>query len=73
MAKVDITSEMTGSIWKIMKAIGDKVVEGDPVILIEAMKMEIPVIAPEDGVVAEILVQEGNMVADGDLVMRLEK
>lgn len=73
MAKVDITSEMTGSIWKIMKAIGDKVAEGDTVILIEAMKMEIPVIAPEDGVIAEILVQEGNMVADGDLVMRLEK
>lgn len=73
MAKVDITSEMTGSIWKIMKAIGDKVVEGDTVILIEAMKMEIPVIAPEDGVVAEILVQEGNMVADGDVVIRLEK
>ena len=73
MAKIDITSEMTGSIWKIMKSIGDKVAEGDTVILIEAMKMEIPVIAPEDGVIAEILVQEGNMVADGDLVMRLEK
>lgn len=72
MAKVDITSEMTGSIWKVLVEIGQEVAEGDTVILIEAMKMEIPVVAMDSGRVAEILVAEGDMVADGDVVIRLE-
>jgi len=73
VARIDITSEMTGSIWKILATVGQEVSEGDTVMLIEAMKMEIPVIAAEGGTVAEILVKEGDMVADGDVVMRLER
>lgn len=73
MAKVDINSEMTGSIWKVLVEVGQSVSEGDTVILVEAMKMEIPVIAMEDGKVAEILVAEGDMVTDGDVVIRLEQ
>ncbi|WP_274626279.1 biotin/lipoyl-binding carrier protein [Arvimicrobium flavum] len=73
MAKIDIIGEMTGSIWKILAEPGQQVTEGDTVILIEAMKMEIPVAAPESGRVSEILVKEGDMVADGDVVMRLEQ
>jgi acetyl-CoA carboxylase biotin carboxyl carrier protein len=73
MARIDVQSEMTGSVWKILVAPGQEVSEGDTVILIEAMKMEIPVVALEAGKVAEILVAEGDMVADGDVVMRLEQ
>lgn len=73
MAKIDVNSEMTGSVWKILVTVGQEVSEGDTVILIEAMKMEIPVVALESGKVAEILVAEGDMVADGDVVMRLEQ
>lgn len=72
MAKIDINSEMTGSVWKILVQPGHKVEEGDTVLIIEAMKMEIPIIALDSGPVAEILVKEGDMVADGDVVMRLE-
>jgi acetyl-CoA carboxylase biotin carboxyl carrier protein len=73
MAKVDVISEMTGSIWKILTQVGQDVSEGDTLILIEAMKMEIPVIATDSGKVSEILVAEGDMVADGDVVVRLEQ
>lgn len=68
---IDILSEMTGSVWKILVAPGQPVAEGDTVIIIESMKMEIPVIAMDSGTVAEILVAEGDMVADGDPVIRL--
>lgn len=72
MAKVDVHSEMTGIVWKVLVELGQSVAEEEPVVLIEAMKMEIPVFAPEAGTVAEILVAEGDMVEDGGLVMRLE-
>lgn len=72
MAQVDVLSEMTGTVWKILVQIGQQVAEDEPVLLIEAMKMEIPVFAPEAGTVAEILVAEGDMVEDGGLVMRLD-
>lgn len=71
MALIDVVSEMTGTIWKIHKSIGDAVDQDEILIIIEAMKMEIPVMAPEAGTVAEILVEEGAMIADGDVVMRL--
>lgn len=71
MSSIDVNSEMTGTVWKILVEIGQKVAEEEPVILIEAMKMEIPVLAPEAGTVTEILVAEGDMVEDGGLVMRL--
>ena len=72
MAKCDVHSEMTGSVWKILVELGQSVAEDEPILLIEAMKMEIPVFAPEAGTVAEILVAEGDMVEDGGLVLRLD-
>lgn len=73
MAKVDVNSEMTGTVWKLLVQQGQVVAEGDTLILIEAMKMEIPVIAEDAGTVVEILVKEGDMVAEGDTVIRLEQ
>ena len=69
---VDICSEMTGTVWKVLVEPGQRVEEGDTVVLIEAMKMEIPVVAMDAGTVAEILVAKGDMVADGDPVIRLD-
>lgn len=69
---MDVQSEMTGTIWKILVAKGQRVEEGETVVVIEAMKMEIPVTLMDSGTVSEILVAEGDMVADGDVVMRLE-
>ena len=72
MASVDINSEITGTIWKIEVKPGDSVDEDDILIIIESMKMEIPVMAPEAGTVAEILVKEEEPIKEGQLLARLD-
>ncbi|MBX9697828.1 MAG: biotin/lipoyl-binding carrier protein [Acetobacteraceae bacterium] len=69
MAEVRVKSEIAGSVWKILKQPGEAVEEEEAVILLESMKMEIPVMAPRTGTVAEIRVAEGEMVAEGDVVV----
>ena len=71
MAAIAIKSEISGSVWKILKAPGDTVAEEEPVMILESMKMEIPVMAPEDGVIATITVAEGDAVAEGQVVATL--
>lgn len=72
MAIIDVKTVITGNVWKILKKAGDKVEEDEPIILLESMKMEIPVTAPEDGTVTEILTKEEDTVAEGDVVARIE-
>ncbi|MCA3177523.1 MAG: biotin/lipoyl-binding carrier protein [Burkholderiaceae bacterium] len=72
MALVKVNSEITGTVWKILVKAGDRVSEDDALVLLESMKMEIPVTAPEDGVVREVRVAEGGMVAEGDVTVVLE-
>ncbi len=71
MATIDVVTEMTGTVWKVLVTVGQSVGEDETVIIIESMKMEIPVLVSEPGTVAEILIAEGDMVSDGDVVMRL--
>ena len=66
-----IKSEISGNVWKILKAPGDPVAEEEPVMILESMKMEIPVLAPRDGVVDSIAVAEGDTVAEDQLVATL--
>jgi acetyl-CoA carboxylase biotin carboxyl carrier protein len=61
-----VPSELNGTVWKIEVAVGDRVAEGDTLILLESMKMEIPVTAPCDGVVSSILVKEEQAVVEGE-------
>lgn len=72
MAELRVKSEIAGSVWKIEVAIGDRVAEDDPLIVIESMKMEIPLLAPRSGVVKEILVAEGDRLAEGDVTVILD-
>lgn len=72
MAIVDVKTEITGNIWKIEARIGQTVTEDEPIMILESMKMEIPVLAPEDGKIVEILVSEGDNVAEEDVVARIE-
>ena len=72
MASVDINSDITGIIWKIEVKPGDSVAQDDILIIIESMKMEIPVLAPEAGKVVEILVAEEEAIKEGQLLARLE-
>lgn len=71
-AIVDVKTEITGNVWKIVKAVGDSVLEDEPILILESMKMEIPVVAPEDGTVKEILVEEEDVAKEGTVVARLE-
>lgn len=72
MAKLAAKSEVSGSVWKIEVTLGQKVAEGDILVLIELMKMEIPVIAEQAGAVASILVAEGEAITEGQSVVTLE-
>lgn len=72
MALEDVIAEVTGKVWKIEAEVGEELEEDDPVIILESMKMEIPVMAPEDGTVREILVGEGDSITEGQVVARME-
>ena len=72
MARIDVKSEITGTVWKVISRPGDKVESGDTLAIIESMKMEIPVITEDGGTVKEILVKEKDPVAEGQVVAVLE-
>lgn len=57
-----------GKVWKVVQKAGAQVKRGDSIVILEAMKMEIPVVAPEDGTIGEILVAEGQAVESGQTV-----
>ena len=68
MAKKDIKSEITGSVWKILKAPGDAVREEDSLMILESMKMEIPVLAECKGTLLEMRVKEGDAIVEGQVL-----
>jgi acetyl-CoA carboxylase biotin carboxyl carrier protein len=72
LATIELKSDITGSVWKILKVAGDRVEEDEPVLIMESMKMEIPVTSTEPGVVLEVLVKEGDIVGDGTVVARVD-
>lgn len=67
----EIPAHITGTVWKIEKKQGDQVEEGDVVVILESMKMEMPVEAPEAGTVQEIRCEEGQAVQEGDVLLVL--
>ncbi len=68
----DVVAEMVANVWKVVVAAGDSVSAGDPLVILESMKMEIPVESPLDGTVAEVRVQEGGVVQEGDVIAVVE-
>jgi acetyl-CoA carboxylase biotin carboxyl carrier protein len=71
MAK-EIKAHITGTVWKIEVAVGDSVSDGDTVVILESMKMEMPVEVEDDGTVAEVRCEEGQSVQEGDVLVVLE-
>jgi acetyl-CoA carboxylase biotin carboxyl carrier protein len=67
-----IAAHITGTVWTVEVAVGDAVAAGDEVVILESMKMEMPVEAEEAGTVAEILCAKGDSVAEGDPLIRTE-
>ena len=72
MATEKVKAEITGKVWKIVTQPGQSLQEEETILIMESMKMEIPVASPEAGVVKEILVKEGDTVSDGVVVARVD-
>jgi acetyl-CoA carboxylase biotin carboxyl carrier protein len=69
---IELKTDITGSVWKLLKRPGDSIDEEEALLIMESMKMEVPVISPDAGIVREILVKEGDIVSDGTVVARVE-
>ena len=68
----EVEAHITGTVWKVEVAVGDRVDEGDTVVILESMKMEMPVEAEDEGTVKAVLVEEGQSVSEGDPLVELE-
>ena len=68
----DVEAHITGTVWKIECQVGDSIEEGDTVVILESMKMEMPVEAEDSGKVKEVLCEEGQSVNEGDTLVVLE-
>ena len=68
----EVRAEMVANVWKIVVAEGDTIASGDTLVILESMKMEIPVLAESDGRVAALHVAEGDVVQEGDVIAVIE-
>jgi acetyl-CoA carboxylase biotin carboxyl carrier protein len=69
---MEVAAHITGTVWKIEVEVGQKVSEGDVLVILESMKMEMPLEAMDEGVVKEIRCTEGQAVSEGDVLVVLE-
>ena len=68
----EVRAEMVANVWKVVVAQGDAVTDGDTLVILESMKMEIPVLADGTGTVRTLAVAEGDVVQEGDLIAEIE-
>jgi acetyl-CoA carboxylase biotin carboxyl carrier protein len=64
----EVRAEMVANVWKVVAAEGDAVADGDTLVILESMKMEIPVLAEDSGTLTTLAVAEGDVVQEGDLI-----
>ena len=72
MPIIEVKTEITGNVWKVLREAGDKIEEDEPIVILESMKMEIPVSAPESGIIVEVLVEVDQIVPEGSVVAKIE-
>jgi acetyl-CoA carboxylase biotin carboxyl carrier protein len=68
----EVRAELVANVWKIVVTEGQQVADGDTLVILESMKMEIPVVAETAGVVRELKVAEGDVVQEGDVIAVIE-
>jgi biotin carboxyl carrier protein len=68
----EVHAEMVANVWKVVVQEGDEVAEGDTLVILESMKMEIPVLAEDAGVVVQLKVVEGEVIQEGHLIAVIE-
>jgi len=64
----EVRAEMVANVWKVVVSAGDEIAGGDTIVILESMKMEIPVLAEKAGTVQELKVHEGDVVQEGDVI-----
>lgn len=69
----EVRSEMTANVWKVLVAEGDEVADGDTLVILESMKMEIPVVAETDGVISSMAVAEGDTIDEDALIAVIDE
>ncbi len=69
---MQVKSEIAGSVWKIIAETGADLAADDVIVILESMKMEIPIVAPKSGKLATLHVAEGDMIAEGQLIATLD-
>jgi acetyl-CoA carboxylase biotin carboxyl carrier protein len=69
----EVRAEMVANVWKVVAAEGDSVADGDTLVILESMKMEIPVLAEDAGTLTKLAVAEGDVVQEGDLIAIIER
>jgi acetyl-CoA carboxylase biotin carboxyl carrier protein len=69
----EVRAEMVANVWKVVAAEGDSVADGDTLVILESMKMEIPVLAEDPGTLTKLAVAEGDVVQEGDLIAVIER
>ena len=67
----EIRAEMVANVWKVLVSEGDHVDEGDTLVILESMKMEIPILAEESGTVTKLYVGEGDVVQEDELLVEI--
>ena len=72
MSRLNLETEVSGSVWKIQVEVGSTVSSGDELVIVESMKMEIPVCSPSAGQVVELLVKEGDSIVEGQAIIVIE-
>jgi acetyl-CoA carboxylase biotin carboxyl carrier protein len=68
----EVRAEMVANVWKVLVSEGDQVEDGDTLVILESMKMEIPVLVEDSGTVASLKVAEGDVIQEGDLIAVIE-
>jgi acetyl-CoA carboxylase biotin carboxyl carrier protein len=68
----EVRAEMVANVWKVVAAEGDRVADGDTLVILESMKMEIPVLAEGEGTLTKLAVAEGDVIQEGDLIAVIE-
>lgn len=72
MPKVELLADVTGSVWKVLKEVGQTVQADEPILLIESMKMEIPLVSEKPGKIVSISVSEGDAVNEGQAIVEID-
>ncbi len=72
MPRSTVKTEITGKVWKVVAEKGQRLAEDEPIVILESMKMEIPVTAPIACTVVDIVVVEGDAVTEGDVIAHIE-